>query len=58
MSSNTLLGIQTILIFLQMINGSLATLEHVSPVLTVILSAVVGAGQFFIQHVGNQAQPK
>lgn len=49
--------IQTILVFAQMVNGGLAVVEGVPAWLTIVLSAVVGAGQFFVQHLGNQSVP-
>jgi hypothetical protein len=52
-----LLGIQTFLIFAQLINAQLAVLKDVPPWLTLILSALVGAGQYFVQHLGNQQVP-
>ena len=57
MNPNTLLLLQSLLISAQMINGSVAALEHVPPIVTIFLSALVGGLQFYVQHVGNQIVP-
>lgn len=57
MSTHTILLLQSILIFLQMVNAALGVTLHVPPVVSVMLSAFVGAFQFYVNHVGNQTQP-
>ncbi|MFB3816005.1 MAG: hypothetical protein ACE14L_18030 [Terriglobales bacterium] len=57
MSTHTILLLQSILIFLQMVNAALGVTLHVSPAVAVLLSAFVGAFQFYVNHVGNQTQP-
>lgn len=57
MSSTGTLVLQSLLISLQMVNAGLAGLGHAPAWLALVLAAVVGGGQFFVQHVGNQAVP-
>jgi len=57
MNPTLILAIQSALIFLQMVNAGLASMQEVPGWLTLVLGGLVGAGQFFIQHVGNQAVP-
>ena len=57
MNPTLLLAIQSGLIFLQMIIAGLAAMQDVPGWLTLVLGGLVGAGQFFIQHVGNQSTP-
>lgn len=57
MSTNTILLIQTVLVFGQIANAGLASVTH-DPLVTLLIGAAVGAGQFFVQHVGNQTTPK
>lgn len=58
MSTTTLLALQSALVSLQIINAGLGGLAHIVPGwLSLVLAAVVGGGQFFVQHVGNQTVP-
>ena len=57
MSTNTLLQIQTGLIFLQLVNAEIATIPGMPRLVPVLLVGLIGAGQFFVQHVGNQTLP-
>jgi hypothetical protein len=57
MSPTKILGIQSALVSLQIINAGIATIPHVPPVVPLIVAALVGGGQFFIQHVGNNTEP-
>ena len=56
MSQNTILLLQSIGITLQMVNGGLGVAIH-NPVLSLVLGAVIGGFQFYVQHVGNQSVP-
>jgi uncharacterized membrane protein YuzA (DUF378 family) len=56
MSTNAVLILQTLLIFLQMVNAGLSGMVH-NPMISLILGAAVGALQFLAQHVGNQTVP-
>lgn len=57
MSPNTILALQAFLVFLQMLNVGLVTIPQVPPFYFVLISAVIGGFQTFLQHVGNQVQP-
>ena len=52
MSQNLIVALQTLLIFLQIINGQIAVVTH-NPVITLVIGAVVGAVQYYVQHIGN-----
>jgi len=54
MSSTTLLLLQSFLIFLQLANVAFDMLPKPWPI---ILSAFIGAFQYFTQHVGNKTDP-
>jgi hypothetical protein len=54
MKPNTILLLQSILIFLQMANAAVDTLPQPWPVL---ISAFVGAFQFYVNHLGNESDP-
>ena len=56
MSINTILLLQSIAITLQTINAGLSGVVH-NPVLSLMVAAIVGGYQFYIQNVGNQAMP-
>lgn len=53
MSPNTILLLQAIGITLQMINASLAVIIH-SESIALLVGAVIGGYQFYIQHLGNK----
>lgn len=56
MKANTVLLLQSILIFLQMCNVAFDTLPDPWPIVT---AAFIGAFQFYVNHIGNQkVQPK
>lgn len=54
MKPNTILLLQSILIFLQMANAAVDTLPQPWPILG---AAFIGAFQFYVNHLGNQTQP-
>jgi len=53
-----ILFLQSLLISLQFINASIATIDGVPAVMSMCVSAVVGGFQFFVQHLGNLAEPR
>ena len=55
MSQNTIALLQSVLVFLQLVNAGLAGLAHVNPIVTIILSAAVGFLQTYLQRLGNQS---
>lgn len=57
MKPNTILLLQSLLITAQTINAGLAAVTH-NAVLALVVCAAVGGFQFFVQHIGNQTQPK
>lgn len=54
MTTNTILLLQSVLIFLQMANAAFDALPQPWPVLT---AAFVGAFQFYTTRLGNQTVP-
>jgi len=56
-TQNTILLLQSFLIFLQMVNAALGTSLHAPPTISVLLAAFVGAFQFYVNHLGNQSTP-
>lgn len=56
MSTNTILLLQSLLIFLQMINGAIATVTQ-NATIALLIGAFVGAFQFYVNHLGNQTVP-
>jgi hypothetical protein len=58
MKPTVILALQSALVSMQIINAGLATIPNMPPTLPLMVAAVVGGLQFFVQHVGNQAQPK
>lgn len=57
MKSNTLLLLQSALIFLQMVNGALGVELNPPVIVVVLIGAFVGAFQFYVNHLGNQIVP-
>ena len=57
MSPLMILFLQSLLISLQFINASIATIDGVPAVMSMCVSAVVGGFQFFVQHLGNLSLP-
>lgn len=57
MSANVILLLQSILIFFQMVNAAIGTMEHINPVVVLLLSAFVGSFQFYVNHLGNKIEP-
>lgn len=53
MNANTVLLLQSLLIFAQMVNASIGTTLHLGPEWSVLISAFVGAFQFYVNHLGN-----
>ena len=56
MSPTLLLLLQSMLVTLQVINAGLATIVQ-DQAITLVVGAVVGGLQYFVQHVGNQSVP-
>jgi len=54
MSQNTILALQSFLIFLQIVNAGIASVVK-EPLVSLVLSAGVGSFQYFVNHVGNQS---
>jgi hypothetical protein len=54
---NRLLAIQSALITLQIVNAGIATVTH-NALIALIIGAVVGGIQNYVQHAGNQSEPK
>ena len=57
MSPTLILFLQSLLISLQFINAGLATITGLPVAVPLMVSAVVGGFQYFVQHAGNLAQP-
>lgn len=57
MSPTTILFLQSMLITLQIVNAGLATITGLPVAVPLVAAAVVGGFQFFVQNVGNLAQP-
>jgi len=57
MSTTTLLIIQAVLSGLQVVNVSLATMQDVPAWVSLLVAALVAAGQSIVQHAGNKSQP-
>ena len=55
MKPNTILFLQSCLIFLQMANAAVDTFPQPWPTLT---AAFIGAFQFYVNHLGNQSVPE
>jgi hypothetical protein len=56
MSQNTILLLQSLLIFLQVVNGAIGTLTH-NATIAVLVGAFVGSLQYYVQHIGNASIP-
>jgi hypothetical protein len=56
MSPTLILFLQSILISGQVINASIGTVTH-NATAVLIVGAVLGGFQFFMQHIGNQTVP-
>jgi hypothetical protein len=56
MSATTILALQSLLIFLQIVNASNEL--NISTTWRVILAAGVGAFQYFVNHLGNKLKPE
>ena len=52
MSQNLIVALQSLLIFLQIVNGQIAVVTH-NALAALIVGAVVGAVQYYVQHIGN-----
>jgi len=55
MKQTTILFLQSMLIFMQMCNAAFDSLPQPWPI---IAAAFIGAFQFFVNHLGNQSDPK
>ena len=54
MNPNTILLLQSLLIFLQMCNAAFDGLAQPWPI---IAAAFIGAFQFYVNHIGNKSEP-
>lgn len=57
MNTTLLLAVQSMLVSLQIINAGLSGLAHVPAWLSLVIAAIVGGGQFFVQNAGNKTVP-
>ena len=57
MSQTTMLAVQSLLAFLQIVNAGLAT-QHVPPMVCLLVAAATGAAQTFLQNAGNKSLPQ
>ena len=58
MTATTLLAMQSLLVSLQIINAGIGSMGmHVPGWVTLVVAALVGGGQFFVQHAGNNYVP-
>lgn len=51
MSQNTIIGLQAVLIFFQIVNTGIAIITK-DPLVSLMVSAGVGALQYYVNHVG------
>jgi hypothetical protein len=56
MSPTTLLLLQSMLITLQTINAALGTIVQ-NPAISLVIGAVIGGFQYFVQNIGNKTVP-
>ena len=56
MSPTTLLLLQSLLITLQTVNAALGTVVK-DPAISLLIGAVIGGFQYFVQNVGNKTVP-
>jgi hypothetical protein len=54
MSANRILILQSVGIFLQMVNAQIGVITHNASI-AALAGAAIGAYQFYIQHLGNQS---
>ena len=57
MSTTALLGIQSLLVSLQIINAGVGSIAHAPSWLPLVIAAIIGGGQFFVQNTGNKTIP-
>jgi hypothetical protein len=57
MKPTTILLLQAIGVTVQILNAGIAAEIH-NGVVTLCIAAIAGGYQFFVQHIGNQAEPK
>jgi hypothetical protein len=57
MSPTTILALQSLLQFLQIVNAGLATIPHIPVAIPLMSAAALGGLSYFVQHVGNQSTP-
>ena len=58
MTPLTVLMLQSLLVTLQIANAGLATAPHMPPIVAVMMAAIMGGLQTFVQHVGNGLKPE
>jgi len=56
MNTTLLLFLQSMLVTIQVLNAGMAAVFH-NEAATLVVGAVAGGLQFFLQHVGNQTEP-
>lgn len=57
MNTTALLALQSMLVSLQIINAGLGSLAHAPAWLSLVIAALLGGGQFFVQNAGNKTVP-
>ena len=56
MSTKAILALQSLLITMQIVNAGIASVTH-NLLVALVLGAIVGGLQNFVQHIGNQTDP-
>jgi hypothetical protein len=57
MKTNTILALQSLLVFLQITSAGFGSAQHIPFYVGILLAAGIGSLQVYLQHVGNQTQP-
>jgi hypothetical protein len=55
MGQNAILALQSLLIFLQIANAGLSTLQGLHPIVPMLSAAALGGFQYFVTHLGNKS---
>lgn len=56
MSQDTMMKLQAVLAFLQLVNAGIATM-HIPPIIPVLVGAAAGSIQVYLQLAGNKSTP-